>query len=135
MQVQQPCARAPAAHRVFMCELTVNGQESQEFQEGDRIRIVKKESTVLNDLAVVKDPNWNGLIKVELVEGEDKGETKAYKPSDMVLVTSTQVERKCLWNVLEETGGVAGVTKERGTAERGRHQTTPFCSIIEVNFN
>ena len=118
-----------------MCELTVNGQESQEFQEGDRVRIVKKESTVLNDLAVVKDPNWNGLIKVELVEGEDKGETKAYKPSDMVLVTSTQVERKCLWNVLEETGGVAGVTKERGTAERGRHQTTPFCSIIEVNFN
>ena len=59
------------------------------FQEGDHVRITKKNSTVLNDLAVVKEPNWNiGLIKVELLEGKDKGKTKSYKPSDMVLVTS-----------------------------------------------
>ena len=59
------------------------------FQEGDHVRITKKNSTVLNDLAVVKEPNWNiGLIKVELVEGKDKGKTKSYKPIDMVLVTS-----------------------------------------------
>ena len=28
------------------------------------------------------------MIKVELVESKDKGETKSYKPSDIVLVTS-----------------------------------------------
>ena len=59
------------------------------FQEGDHVRITKKNSTVLNDLAVVKEPNWNiGLIKVELLEGKDKGKTKSYKPTDMVLVAS-----------------------------------------------
>ena len=59
------------------------------FQEGDHVRITKTNSTVRNDLAVVKEPNWNiGLIKVELLEGKDKGKTKSYKPSDMVLVTS-----------------------------------------------
>ena len=41
------------------------------------------------DLAVIKDPNWSIThIKVELIEGKDKGKTKSYKPSDLVLVTS-----------------------------------------------
>ena len=64
-----------------------NGRWVQPAQEGDHVRITKANSTVRNDLAVVKDPNWNiGLIKVELIEGKDKGKTKSYKPTDMVLV-------------------------------------------------
>ena len=58
------------------------------FREGDHVRITKKGSTVHNDLAVIKDPNWSIThIKVELIEGHDKGKTKSYKPSDLVLVT------------------------------------------------
>merc|ERR1711998_704876 len=64
------------------------------FKQGDTVRIVKKNSTVLNDLAVVEDPNWNvGLVKVKMLEGNSEGKTKSYKPSDMVLVRAAHAEQ------------------------------------------
>lgn len=62
---------------------------SQGIRQGDHVRIVKNNSTILNDLAVVKDPYWSVThIKVELIEGHDKGKTKSYEPSDLKIVTS-----------------------------------------------
>uniref|UniRef100_A0A7S2FB87 Uncharacterized protein n=1 Tax=Florenciella parvula TaxID=236787 RepID=A0A7S2FB87_9STRA len=58
------------------------------LSEGDVVVVVKEEmgedgntvrSSLYGQKAVVTQPNWNGMVKVEMLDGSEKGHTKSYK--------------------------------------------------------
>lgn len=80
--------------------LTVDGQRHQlrshkgdlrlplpakAFHEHDRVRIVKA-TRLKGKFAVVVDPEWLGLVKVEMEENDPKGRIKTFNVSDLELV-------------------------------------------------
>ena len=62
------------------------------FSQNDVVVVSKEEltdgvlvkSSVFGESAKVQDPNWNGLVKVEILTGAHKGETKSYLPKYLV---------------------------------------------------
>ena len=78
-----------------------DGEESKEGQEGreggegagegglgaywtdDLVKIIKAGSLFAGDLGQVTDPDWNGMVKVVMTTGKDKGKTKSYKLSEL----------------------------------------------------
>lgn len=46
--------------------------EFWELQKGDRVKIMKPGSSILNEVVVVTEPDWHDLVQVTLSNGEEK---------------------------------------------------------------
>merc|ERR1712183_349635 len=55
------------------------------FKNGDRVRVLK-ESRLKGASAIVLDPSWHGLVKVELERADPKGRVKSFLPVELELV-------------------------------------------------
>jgi len=67
-----------------------NGEEKQ-FMIGDRVKIIKNSRT-LGKLAAVLDPDWHGLVKVNLDEPDEKGKTKSFKSFDLEIIDTPALQ-------------------------------------------
>jgi hypothetical protein len=62
------------------------GKDKRQYSKGDVVVVVKQElkdgalvkSTVFGESATVEEPDWNGLVKVNILTGKHTGETKSY---------------------------------------------------------
>lgn len=64
-------------------------EEKTVFKEGDRVK-VKKDSRIKDKFATVLDPQWYGLVKLQLEEPDPTGRIKTVMPAELELVFSAK---------------------------------------------
>jgi len=63
------------------------------LKKGDKVRVLK-DSRTNGAVATVVDPNWQGLVKVEMDEADEKGNIKSYLQADLENIQERETQIK-----------------------------------------